>query len=224
MLLGGMYWAIRGKPSRDLSPLTVSACQSVSGAGVTQQLHRLSGSPPLSPVPVPSHGWHFHTSDKNRARPPWAERGGWIEGWRDERGWETGVVKGSEQGKAGNTQSGKRKENAQRYSQVKVRRRNGPGLETTIEKLELSPYQYWKMPLILPEMLVSVSVGTPICTLIRYHVIYLPLNGFFAATKRYIGSCNVLPLSFSIFKSGKELTELVKCLHLAIFYTRKFHQ
>ena len=97
-LLGAMYWAIRGEPSGDLLPLTESACQSVSGATVTQQLHRLSGWP----VPVPSHCWHFHTSDKSRARPPWAEMVGWIEGWgRWKEVWEGNGGRGQGEGRHG---------------------------------------------------------------------------------------------------------------------------
>lgn len=75
------------------------------GAQVTQHLHRPYVVP--SPTPVLSHRWHFHTSDKNRARPHWAEMGGWID--RRKQVVERGVER-SEWGRGGETVRGKQQE------------------------------------------------------------------------------------------------------------------
>lgn len=67
--------ANREEPSRDIF-FFLCACLSFCIRGiVTQHLHRLLPTP----IPVPTHCWHFYASDKKRARSHRAEKPGWME-------------------------------------------------------------------------------------------------------------------------------------------------
>lgn len=91
-VLEDVYRAISGKASGDLLPRHC-VCLSVSLQG------RSDSTPSQAvwlPLPSPHTADISHTSDRNRARPPWAEMDGWMAGWIDERGREKGVMRGSE--------------------------------------------------------------------------------------------------------------------------------
>lgn len=80
--LEDIYWAIRGKASGDFCLRIVSVSQSPG-------LERTNSFTCCPPVPL--YCWHFHISDKNRARSPWAE----MDGWRGAKGGEGKGVEGA---------------------------------------------------------------------------------------------------------------------------------
>lgn len=72
-LLQAMHWVTGSKASGDLLHLhCLSLPVNLQGESDTTALQGVCLSP--------SHCWHFHTSDKNRAGRPWAEMDGWMKG------------------------------------------------------------------------------------------------------------------------------------------------